>query len=491
MALFFKTILDELALETKGGTGFGPVGLLNKLEDFDWDAWTESLQADYQVLYGQVVLNQATREADRHGLTAFDFDDPFTSKAMTKYVAERVKSVQGTTKSELKAFIRTKLADGIGTANELGDAIKEKFSQYADWRADTIARTETAIAYNHGSCFAYHQAGVKLVDVLDGTEENPCDECLAANGQRWTLEDALKNATAHPNCVRSFSPVLDDMADLGDVDEPEPETPDPASLPVELPRPQGPPVSNSLYISVDKGAKRDAVAKVHQTVMSAIDSVHGDGELRPIALTHMKKNGGVYGQYRRYPGAVEQSGRAVSIEISDLGLKQHPFNTIAHEAGHWLDNVALAADKHMTWGSTPGSFASPAMQRWHEAVAQSPTMRTLKDWYSDKGSKYVSRSHLDYLLSHYETFARAYAQYIATRSGNAAMLEELRELQGQVKKSVGNLERFASPASENATATTNNFRYPTVWQDDEFTPIADAFDKLFEEKKWRTGAKVK
>jgi hypothetical protein len=54
------------------------------------------------------------------------------------------------------------------------------------------------------------QAGVTHVEVSDGDDD---DDCADADGQVWTLEEALANPIAHPNCVRSFAP-----ADEGDAE---------------------------------------------------------------------------------------------------------------------------------------------------------------------------------------------------------------------------------------------------------------------------------
>ena len=59
---------------------------------------------------------------------------------------------------------------------------------------------------NHGTVVASRQAGVTHVEVSDGDDD---EACAHANGQVWTLEEALANPVAHPNCTRSFSPVED------------------------------------------------------------------------------------------------------------------------------------------------------------------------------------------------------------------------------------------------------------------------------------------
>jgi len=48
---------------------------------------------------------------------------------------------------------------------------------------------------------------VSEVDVIDGTQD---DICAAANGQRWPLAQALADSIGHPNCSRTWAPVVPD-----------------------------------------------------------------------------------------------------------------------------------------------------------------------------------------------------------------------------------------------------------------------------------------
>jgi hypothetical protein len=51
----------------------------------------------------------------------------------------------------------------------------------------------------------FSQAGIDEVEVSDGTDD---DMCADANGQTWTLREALSEPIAHPNCTRSFIPLV-------------------------------------------------------------------------------------------------------------------------------------------------------------------------------------------------------------------------------------------------------------------------------------------
>ncbi|MBU7015544.1 MAG: hypothetical protein HXS43_12030, partial [Theionarchaea archaeon] len=45
------------------------------------------------------------------------------------------------------------------------------------------------------------------VRVLDG---DGCEECIEANGQIWTIEEAMANPLQHPNCLRDFEPHFEE-----------------------------------------------------------------------------------------------------------------------------------------------------------------------------------------------------------------------------------------------------------------------------------------
>ena len=181
--------------------------LFRAVDTFDWKKWNAATKRALDKEFRAIVKEQGAKTAASLS-ASFNFLDPFVQKELTKYVADRIKELETTTKADVKALIQSQLVDGVGTTSELGDkirdAVQEKFAGYEDWRADRIARTETAIAYNNGTVFAARQAGVKKVEVSDGDDD---EACAAANGQIWTLEEALAEPVAHPNCTRSFSPV--------------------------------------------------------------------------------------------------------------------------------------------------------------------------------------------------------------------------------------------------------------------------------------------
>lgn len=179
--------------------------LLKKLNSFPWEEWNKSLAEGMKQPYRDLVISQAKKKAKELG-SDLDAKDPLLSRFMTKYVGERVSQLNGTTKKEVANVIRNALASGEtdDLTEKILDTVREKFEGYESWRATRIARTETGIAFNHANVLGFHQGGVEEVEVVDGTADDICEE---ANGETWTLVEALSDPLGHPNCERAFIPI--------------------------------------------------------------------------------------------------------------------------------------------------------------------------------------------------------------------------------------------------------------------------------------------
>lgn len=99
-----------------------------------------------------------------------------------------------------------------GNPDENYDGIAGVFDEASAARAETIARSETAMLFNASANVAYEESDIGHVEVLDGTEYD--EKCRKANRQIWTTRKARKNPIEHPNCVRAFAPVVGDLADV-------------------------------------------------------------------------------------------------------------------------------------------------------------------------------------------------------------------------------------------------------------------------------------
>lgn len=180
------------------------------LASFDWESWVAKLEDIVDPAFRGIAVSQAEREAKDLGI-AFDAEDPFVTRYFTSYVTARITQLDQTTREVLKDELQRALEDDQGAsmtelASNLMDVVGDS-AAFSPARALMIARTETAIAYNSGAIAAFRQNGIEQVEVSDGDGD---DECAEADGQIWTLDEALAEPIAHPNCVRSFAPVVPD-----------------------------------------------------------------------------------------------------------------------------------------------------------------------------------------------------------------------------------------------------------------------------------------
>ena len=97
---------------------------------------------------------------------------------------------------------------GVPTDNYRGlrSVVRETYKN----RAKTIARTEVATAQNTGTAGRYKAAGVTEVIIQDGDLD---DLCAPYDGTRQSIDWALDNPIAHPNCTRAYSAVIDGVTD--------------------------------------------------------------------------------------------------------------------------------------------------------------------------------------------------------------------------------------------------------------------------------------
>jgi HK97 family phage portal protein len=127
-------------------------------------------------------------------------------------VAALVKRINETTRKAIKdevlrgierSYSIRQIANGVPGEEYRG--IAGVFVEATEARAETIARSETAMVYNAAANAGYRAAGIEEVIVLDGTGDAPCAE---ANGSTWTIDRAEENPIGHPNCVRTFVPKV-------------------------------------------------------------------------------------------------------------------------------------------------------------------------------------------------------------------------------------------------------------------------------------------
>jgi hypothetical protein len=193
---------------------------------------------------------------------------------------------------------------------------------------------------------------------------------------------------------------------------------------------------------------RSGIAKeASKIALAEIDKLHSAGNLPKLPIVNSRSQS-FQGQYSyRYIGS------PVDIKVSTASV--NPELTLAHEIGHFIDNQAFTPGKY-------GSLSNPLFKKWKEAVDKSNATRVLQQELKESKSR-ISSKRVEYYLQTVEQWARAYSQWVAVRSQNQVMLD-------QVSRIISKTEYKVYAASQ--------------WTDEDFAPIADAIDEIFKELGW-------
>jgi len=205
--------------------------------------------------------------------------------------------------------------------------------------------------------------------------------------------------------------------------------------------PAGIPVSDALELKIEDRALRNNV----RHAIDVINSVHGDGELMSTPISGRAPSGGAKGEFHRWI----LGDKVTRTQINILRLGDTHGMTSTHEIGHLIDAFGLGR------GDVTGAELrnSKELQGWFEAVKSSKTYQALSK---------VQGSHANYLRGPSELWARSYAQYIARKSRDPALLAEL--------------DRMVNCSYNNS--------YHAQWDEDDFEPIMGKIDALFRAKGW-------
>lgn len=212
------------------------------------------------------------------------------------------------------------------------------------------------------------------------------------------------------------------------------------------PKPDGRPLAEVVTVRGEH-----EVAKAIRRAITAADKVHGDGLLPPmeVAVRTPVFQPWVAGDYQ----PVTSRAGAPLLRINPNALDPE-FATL-HELGHLMDNLGL---------HTPDEarlYASEGQPELREL------MREIR-WSTAAGRLAAQAPEGSYLLSAREFFARAYAQYVAERSGAAGPLEFIRSIR-EGKLEEARLHRHSQ------------------WSWADFSSISRAMWRLFKKGGWKSG----
>ena len=153
--------------------------------------------------YRAIARGVTSRARQRYGFAAQARLEPILEEA-----GARIVTVQGTARNVVREQLRIALRQQLTNA-QTERLIKDVVGQ--TYRAERIARTETAMASNDASMDIYRQEGIDQIEVMDSPDcgVHTHDDPEKADGMILTIGQAATFPNiSHPNCVRAFAPVV-------------------------------------------------------------------------------------------------------------------------------------------------------------------------------------------------------------------------------------------------------------------------------------------
>lgn len=165
---------------------------------FDPRPWERRLERALAPHLQQIALMTQERIAPQFGKALADI-----LPAMKNLLGIRIKGISDYTRERVRDLILDGISSGLSPA-QLATTLRDA-PVFDELRAETIARTETGTLLNLAATQSYRSFGVGKVLVYDSDHD---DICAEANGATWTVEEADASPLGHPNCVRSFAPIV-------------------------------------------------------------------------------------------------------------------------------------------------------------------------------------------------------------------------------------------------------------------------------------------
>jgi len=180
--------------------------------DIDWEDEKARLRVVLERWY--VVMGEAAYAAlgEQLGIELTFNLAAASTKGVRGLIGIHVTSITDTVLELLRNRVEDAIARGLSIeqlvrGTDTVQGLRELFGS----RAETIALSETATAYNASTTLGYRESGlIDEVGVLDGPEcgWTEHDDPDLADGSTRTLDEADEYPTAHPRCQRAFTPVV-------------------------------------------------------------------------------------------------------------------------------------------------------------------------------------------------------------------------------------------------------------------------------------------
>ena len=168
--------------------------------------------------HGDREFKLISSKSNRAKFAYFSDEDKITNPRAEIAIDDRISQIAtsvGSSEWEQMQEFLTSNVKGDLSRKDLTSAISavlggERFQA----RAETIARTELATAYNMGRLQTYRDSGVPGVIFYAILDERTCPICMSRNGRTARMDDwigmRMLTAPLHVNCRCVVSPMLDD-----------------------------------------------------------------------------------------------------------------------------------------------------------------------------------------------------------------------------------------------------------------------------------------
>ncbi len=278
---------------------------------------------------------------------------------------------------------------------------------YFDMLGRTLLHNNAREAYLQGCA----DQGSDIVTV--STSGDPCKACAALEGVLlsisgktpglMTVAQAIESGLFHPNCTHRLIAVPEAIAEEYYAKDGR-----------EKFSPQ-PDLRDSREVFKSTGFKTEDDLRQHNIAVDAIGKIHSMTGMPDVPVMREKEN-------LRTPGAHGttirdlDTGYAERIEIYDCA-RDKAFTEL-HEMGHAIDNFLDLSH------SATGKKLMDAIEKSDGFYSICEQEDQVRDWAAS-AFKQAHLSHLNYVTRQDELIARAYAQYIAEKSENETLLEQL------------------------------------------------------------------
>ena len=133
------------------------------------------------------------------------------------YAGQLIDGIDATTRDTINELVSQTMANPDASLDDLASAIQANFADMSDYRAEMIARTETAYAAGNGDVAGFRDTDTNYVEISDGDAFD--EPCADADGRVWSVDYYEANMLEHPACGRSASAISTDEARERGVDQ--------------------------------------------------------------------------------------------------------------------------------------------------------------------------------------------------------------------------------------------------------------------------------